>query len=167
VDLGAFILSAALLGLVVYLIARPLLNQGRPKAGQPRPAAALEAERERLLAALRDLDLDHATGKVSPEDYAVLRPELVAQGAAVLRRLDALAVRPTGRRVAPSALVDDEIEAAVRVLRPGSRLPKAYAPAPAASACPACGQPANAPDRFCSSCGAPLHKPAHHAKAAR
>ena len=165
-DIGAFFLSAALLGLVVYLIARPLLNQRRPHSARPEPAVALEAERERLLAALRDLELDHATGKVSAEDYALQRPQLVALGAAVLRELDELTAKPAGRRAASVAVVDDEIEAAVRQLRSSPRRPKSPS-GQGGRSCPACGQPASAQDRFCASCGTPLSQAARQAEAAR
>lgn len=162
-DLGSLLLNLALLALVGYLIARPLLKQSRPQPERGDPAAGLLAERERLLAALRDLELDHATGKVGDEDYAHQRPLLVAQGAAVLRQLDELAPKPTARRNAkPDAALDDEIEAAVRQLRQGRHT----APAPrrpvaaAACECPTCGRAASAHDRFCAGCGTPLARAA-------
>ncbi len=66
---------------------------------RPVPAPAPDAERQRLLAAreaayraLRDLDLDHETGKLADGDYAALRAGYQAEAVAVLRRLDALAI---------------------------------------------------------------------------
>jgi len=65
--------------------------------GRPVPAAAPPGERDRLLAerdvlfrSLRDLDLDHATGKLGDADYADLAARYRAQAIAVLNRLDAL-----------------------------------------------------------------------------
>lgn len=163
VDLGTLLLNLALLALVGYLIARPLLKQSRPQPEHNDPAAGLAAERERLLAALRDLELDQATGKISAEDYAQQRPQLVAQGAAVLRQIDEAATRPSARRATrPTAALDDEIEAAVQQLRQGRRQPRGSQPA--AAACPACGQATRAQDRFCPGCGAPLAKAARRPK---
>ncbi len=66
---------------------------------RPAPPPAQDAEREPLLAAheavyraLRDLDLDHETGKLTDGDYAALRAGYQAEAVAVLRRLDALAI---------------------------------------------------------------------------
>lgn len=163
-NFGTLLLNLALLALVVFLVARPLLRQGRTQPERNDPSATLAAERERLLAALRDLELDYVTGKVSAEDYARQRPLLVAQGAEVLRQLDTVAGTPAARSARPAAALDDEIEAAVRQMRQGRRQPRASQPA-ARATCPACGQAARAQDRFCAGCGAPLAKTARRAEA--
>jgi hypothetical protein len=70
------------------------------------PAATLEesAERERLvreretaLRALRDLALDHATGKMSDADYEALRVRQEATAIQALHRLDAIEAGTRGR----------------------------------------------------------------------
>jgi hypothetical protein len=88
-DIGSLLFGLALLLVVVFVAAQPLLE--RPAApGSPASAAdALQAEREAILAVLRDLDFDHATGKITAEDYAAQRARLVQRGAEVLRVLDA------------------------------------------------------------------------------
>lgn len=50
---------------------------------------ALEEERDHLAGSLRDLDVEHAAGDLTPEDYAALRDDYVVRMAAVLRALDA------------------------------------------------------------------------------
>ena len=89
--LGA--LAAALLGLValVYIVAPLLRGENAPAAREA--AAASEArdllsQREMLLASLRDLEDDHATAKVSDEDYENLKQQLTRQAVEVLKRLD-------------------------------------------------------------------------------
>ena len=47
-----------------------------PPLGQ---GSASHAGREAAQAALRDFELDYATGKISPEDYQILRPRYEAQ----------------------------------------------------------------------------------------
>jgi hypothetical protein len=49
---------------------------------------ALIEERDRALAALRELELDHRTGKVSDEDYRALHKALRSQAAAALAALE-------------------------------------------------------------------------------
>jgi hypothetical protein len=48
----------------------------------------LEEERDRALAALKELEFDHRTGKVSDEDYRLQVGELRRQAGEALRALD-------------------------------------------------------------------------------
>ena len=174
-DLGSLLLGVALLVAVAFIIARPLLERARSEAGDAGPAEALMAERERVLAALRDLDFDHAMGKLLDDDYQAQRARLVADGATILRQLDAL---PSGR--APEAVpgteptaadLDRDIEQAIK-----QRRARTAAPAPrrnvdaeieatvaerrqGARFCSQCGQPVRPDDRFCGACGAPVRAP--------
>ena len=165
-DLGSILLGVALLLIVAFLVARPWLEPGAGGEAEADPAAPLLLERERTLAALRDLDFDHATGKLPEDDYAAQRAQLVAQGAEVLRQLDALA--PAGAPT-PGAGVEDEIEAAIARRRTSPapaapRHPEADIEAAiaqrrqpgAARFCGQCGQPLRLGDRFCGACGAPV-----------
>jgi hypothetical protein len=79
----------------IGFLATPL--RGGSEALQPLATAATRAaaERESVYAAIRDLDDDLETGKVSPEDHARLRSELRAQAIALLeaeRRTEAAPV---------------------------------------------------------------------------
>lgn len=163
-DLGSILLGAALLLIVAFLVARPWLDPAAAREAEPDLAAPLLLERERLLAALRDLDFDHATGKLPEAEYAAQRAQLVAEGAQVLRQLDALA---PAAAPASAPAVDDEIEAAIARLRqPAAPSRPADADIEAAVArrrqpaaarfCGQCGQPLRPGDRFCGACGAPV-----------
>ena len=48
----------------------------------------LEAEKARLLQEIHELDLDHATGKLSEEDYRAIEARLKARAVDVMQRLD-------------------------------------------------------------------------------
>ncbi len=174
-DIGSLLLGLALLLLVAFIVARPILDrQGLPEK-ETSQAERLAAERETLLAALRDLDFDHATGKISDEDYTPQRARLVAQGVAVLRQLDAVGPampehalsaedaieravaarrRPDGARVAPRAAqsADDVIEAEVAARRKSAPVQRP-APTPDSVTCANCGALAKPGDRFCPKCG--------------
>jgi hypothetical protein len=162
-DLGSIFLGVALLLVVAFIVAQPLLAGDLRRERQPGPADQLRVEHERVLTQLRDLDFDHATGKLLDEDYTAQRAQLVAQGVEVLKQLDALtaaiaAAEPTAAR---AASVDDEIEAALAARKAGRSAPPPTTPPAAASVtCPHCGRAAAAGDQFCGKCGQRLPAPA-------
>ena len=94
-DIGSVFLGLALGLLIVFIVAQPFLEGQGVREKKLSETDALITEREQLLTALRDLDFDHATGKITEEDYAPQRAQLVAQSAAVLKQLDDLL--PTAR----------------------------------------------------------------------
>jgi hypothetical protein len=90
---SAALLIGALLAIgCVVLVAVPFLREPapaddrllRPDAAQQRRLAAAE-ERDRALAALKELEFDHRTGKVSDDDYRRLVPVLRQRAAETLR----------------------------------------------------------------------------------
>ena len=87
--------GVALAALVVVLVALPFLRE--PTSEDDRldaPTAAEEArlslveERDRALAALRELEFDHRTGKITDDDYQREIGPLRREAAAALRALD-------------------------------------------------------------------------------
>jgi len=79
----------------VLFVARPFLRDPAPKndrLDEPGPQeeirTALAEERDRALAALKELEFDHRTGKVSEEDYRALVGPLRRRAAESLRALD-------------------------------------------------------------------------------
>jgi hypothetical protein len=63
---------------------------------------ALAEDRDRALAALKELEFDHRTGKVSDEDYRNLVGPLRRRAAEALRALD-LRASPTVEKPIPTA----------------------------------------------------------------
>jgi hypothetical protein len=104
VTVVALVLAAALAVAVVVLVARPFLRE--PAAADdrivslPEPARRrleLAEERDRALAALKELEFDHRTGKVSDADYRLEVGPLRRQAAEALRALDPGAEGPRER----------------------------------------------------------------------
>lgn len=90
-DLLALLAIIAVLGAVVWLVSLPL--RGGAKAAEGAEAAELEdllAARDAKYAEIRELDLDHRTGKLSDEDFKAQDRALRAEAIAILRRLDQL-----------------------------------------------------------------------------
>jgi hypothetical protein len=88
-------LAAMLAVVAVVFVARPFLRDPAPAsdrldelAPEARRRLALAEERDRALAALKELEFDHRTGKVSDEDYRTQVGPLRRKAAEVLRALD-------------------------------------------------------------------------------
>jgi len=91
----ALALGVAIAVAAVLIVALPFLRE--PQAGDDRldvPNAAdderrgLIEARDRALAALKELEFDHRTGKIGEDDYAELVGPLRQAAAAALRALD-------------------------------------------------------------------------------
>lgn len=93
----ALVLGAVLAVACVVFVSRPFLREpavalqadrlDEPGPGERRRLELAE-ERDRALAALKELEFDHRTGKLSDEDYGALVGALRRQAAEALRSLD-------------------------------------------------------------------------------
>lgn len=92
----AIVLGVVLAAGVVVLVALPFLREpvvaddrlDAPSEDEVRRLTLVE-ERDRALAALKELEFDHRSGKVDDEDYRALVGPLRQAAAAALRSLDA------------------------------------------------------------------------------
>jgi hypothetical protein len=96
----ALALGALLAVAAVVVVALPFLREPAPAddrlatlSPDERRRLALAEERDQALAALKELELDHRTGKVSDEDYRAIVGPLRRRAAETLRALDAYAGR--------------------------------------------------------------------------
>jgi hypothetical protein len=103
--------------------------------------SARQTEREAAVAALREIEFDRATGKLSDADYAELKSRYTGDAVRAMRR----ELAPVPPVVANAPATDDEIEAAVLAYRRQSH------------SCPACGPRPEADAVYCSNCGRFLH----------
>jgi hypothetical protein len=91
----ALALAAMLAVIAVVFVARPFVREPSPAsdrldelAPEARERLALAEERDRALAALKELEFDHRTGKISDEDYRAQVGPLRRRAADVLRALE-------------------------------------------------------------------------------
>lgn len=109
IEIVAVVLAAVLAAACVVFVARPYLHEPETRddsLAEPTPAERerlrLAEERDRALAALKELEFDHRTGKVSDADYREQVGPLRRQAAEAMRALDELrgdeeaGDRPTG-----------------------------------------------------------------------
>ena len=88
-----FLLAVAIVVLVAWFVTAPLRN--RPASeGDADPTQAeladLEARKEAKYRQIRDAEADHASGKLSDEDFKRLDRELRGEAVAILKKLDRL-----------------------------------------------------------------------------
>jgi hypothetical protein len=99
VTVAGLVIAAILAVGAVLFVARPFLrgDRGGPLPA-PDPAEARRLElveaRDRALAALKELEFDHRTGKISDTDYRELVGPLREEAAEALRALDPPAAPP-------------------------------------------------------------------------
>ena len=91
----AIVLGAALAVVCVVLVALPFLREPEPASDEldeltpeRRRHLALAEERDRALAALKELEADHRAGRVNDEDYRASVGPLRREAATALRALD-------------------------------------------------------------------------------
>lgn len=167
-EIGALFIILALAILAGYYISRPFsderalghhLKHKTALSQAEQQHSALLAERDRLLAALQELDFDHQLGKIPAEDYPSQRAGLVKSSVDVLKALDEFgkdaSLAADGQPGVPMAaarrlnLPTDDLEAQIAARR-------ARRNGKTAGFCPSCSKPYHKSDRFCSRCGTTL-----------
>ena len=129
-------IAAALVGmLAVFLVLRPLFAPPRPSAGVAEPLEPEETPKGVALTALKEIEFDRETGKLSDADYELLKQKYTGEA------LDALRAE---ERAAARTDVEALIAARVKSLRSASA---------AGPGCPTCGPRPEADAAFCSACG--------------
>jgi flagellar biosynthesis/type III secretory pathway M-ring protein FliF/YscJ len=101
---AALVLGALLALLVVAFVARPFLREPAPRSDRldelgeaERRQLELVEERDRALAALKELEFDHRTGKVTDADYREQLGPMRRRAAEALKALDTRAEEPDER----------------------------------------------------------------------
>ena len=127
------------------LVLRPLVREAE-EGPAPRPAPSPQApDQASAVEALREIEFDRATGKLSDSDYASLRATYTREALTEMRARDraglALDAPPGATAVTLPAGADDLVEAALRDYR--ARAPR----------CPVHGARPQGDARFCSDCG--------------
>lgn len=154
-----------LLGIAVVAVAWPLLQERRGQYQDDLtaetladPLTELQAERDAIYRAIKELRFDYQVGKASEADYQAFDAHLRGQAALVLKQIDTL------KKAEADPALDASLEAEIAALRQVNGSGPGRPPVPVAVAadkgtlnfCPQCGHRLQAGDRFCGKCGAAL-----------
>ena len=140
--LSGAVVASGLVGWAIFRAVSGFLGL-QTAAGAPLAddmVSLLEREKMLTLRAIKELDFDHAMGKVSEADYADISRHLRARAMTLMQDLERAAAIPT-------------VQPAARPAARPSAQPKA---ADQSAVCGACGTRNDADARFCKSCGGKL-----------
>ena len=147
-------LIAALVAVaVLWLVCQPILRPGHQEERAPEPLDPEETPKGIALTALKEIEFDRETGKLSDSDYEFLKGKYTALA------LDAL------RQESEAAAFDDVeamIAAKVRALRSASAATSSNASTRDSTVSPPCALCGPRPESdaiFCSTCGRRLVSP--------
>lgn len=122
----------------------------------------LSLQREAIYAAIKDMELDFESGKISETDFQQGRLKFMQQAAGILKRMDTLTTDDAEQLDAQieSLLVNTEIDeetlAVARKSVENQRAALQNASDNTELICPRCGEPVHTDDAFCSHCGTSL-----------
>jgi hypothetical protein len=135
----------------LYRTLAPLVSGTPPAVDVPlRDTARAELEREKalVLRAIKELEFDHAMGKVSATDFEEMAGRLRGRAIAIMRQLDATS--------AYREMIERDLAARLRHQPTTAPAPAVETSGPAPGTACACGT-ANDPDAaFCKRCGTKL-----------
>ena len=153
--LGYVIIFGLLIG-ACYWIINPLLQQdGRQNGFTPKPEDILEKlknKKDNAYATIRELEFDLSMGKLSEEDFQILKRQYLQEAVGYMKAMDKLKSPPA----AISKPMDTDLEEEIEQENTASRTPEStqrkyiY--------CTSCGAKAAVERRFCAACGLNLHK---------
>jgi hypothetical protein len=135
-----------LAGLSLYKVVEPLLREGveQPLAPHaPGRRRELERDKQAVLKAIREIELDFQMRKIAESDYRDLVQRYRLRAMRIIRELDA------GDDY--RSLIEDELKTRLSA-------------SPTPGGCPACGAGNDADARFCKKCGEKLAAPAAEAR---
>ena len=142
IEVAAAVLLAAV---AIWLVLGPLMWPDAERARAWEPPDPEETARGVALSALREIEFDRETGKLSDADYAELKSEYTVQAVAALRQ-DAGTASAVPAGSVSAVPGDSDIEAMIAARA------RAIAGA-AAPACRTCGPRPETDAVYCSTCG--------------
>ncbi len=147
-NLGSFMVGLAIAIVAFAFVAKPLFtHEGFRVTQEDRRLSQLQANRDRLLRGLQELEMDFALEKITQQDYQEQRAQYVGEGAATLREIDE--ITGSSEVFGQARDIDSEIEAAVGQLRAEDTSERTRF-------CPGCGNAVQSDDHFCTNCGESL-----------
>lgn len=139
--------AALVVGIAVLVLVLEPVARGEAPAGPiSDPEDVEDTPRGRALSALREIEFDRATGKLSEADYESLKARYTARALEVLRQ-------EASKTGAPDHDIEAQVAARVAAIRGGGGAENPV--------CPSCGPRPESDALFCSNCGRSLGATPH------
>ena len=153
--IGYIFLFGLLLG-ACYWIINPLLQEDAHQNGfTPQPEDILEALRDKknsAYATIRELEFDLSMGKLTEEDFQILKRQYTQEAVGYMQEMDKLESPQAASSKPVGTIVEEEIEPGVAENRKRESTERKYI------YCTSCGEKAEVESRFCVACGSNLDK---------
>jgi len=151
----AYIIIVGLILGAGYWTLRPLLQgEGYLEDYPPEQEDILQQldfKKEETYATIRDLEFDLKMGKLSEEDFQILKQQYMEEAVGYLKEIDQLKPSEPMRTEASDHNIDEKKEGEPKSTRSRERTKKYIY-------CTDCGEKAPWGDRFCTGCGSPLNR---------
>ena len=156
-------LAVVLAAGAVYFVLLPILRPVTASRGEEDDAGAGEDSDEDLspravaLRALKEIEFDRATGKLSDADYDALKQKYTGLAVEALREKEGVRAQVSGVRTSEPRHLAPDSSRACPIHGPRKE--------PGAQFCGECGRRLSTAHGFCSRCGAALEAEAHYCNA--
>jgi rRNA maturation endonuclease Nob1 len=153
--LGYFVLFVLFLG-ACYWILNPLLQDDvRQNGFTPKPEDILKELKNKKVgayAAIRELEFDLSMGKLTEEDFQILRQKYTQEAVGYMKEMDNIESPPATSSKPDDTVPEDENQQGVTASRNHKSTQRKHI------YCTSCGAKAAVENRFCVACGSKLHK---------
>jgi hypothetical protein len=139
-----------------YWIIHPLFQEDvRQNGFTPKPEDILEElkhKKDGAYAAIRELEFDLSMGKLTEEDFQILKRQYTLEAVGYMQEMDKLELAPATFPEPPDRGSEKENEPGVMAIRNHKSVKRKHI------YCSSCGAKAAIESRFCAACGSNLHK---------
>ncbi len=148
-----------IIGLIIgasFYIISPLLKSSRTEIFVPKTdemLTELNLKKEGVYATIRELEFDLNMGKLSEEDYEILKTQYMQNAVDCIKAIDELQMNRHRQTDQSEEDLENQIELEISTLRSSGLTNKTH------MFCSQCGQKSSYKDQFCFKCGAKLIKP--------
>ena len=148
-----------LFGLLIgacYWILHPLLQEDvHPNGLTPKPEDVrkeLKNKKVGAYAAIKELEFDLSMGKLTEEDFEILRRQYTQEAVGYMKEIDNLESPPAAFSKPVDTVPEKENQQGVTAIRNNKSTQRNHI------YCTSCGAKAAVESRFCAACGSNLHK---------
>ena len=139
-----------------YWIIHPLLREDvRQNGFTPKPENILKElknKKDGAYAAIRELEFDLSMGKLTEEDFQILKRQYTREAVGCMKEMDKVESLQTTISKPVDTVLEEDIEPGVEEIRNHESTERKYI------YCTSCGEKAGVESRFCAACGSNLDK---------